>query len=302
MSEDLELIKRIEILFNEDREPVETLKEATWKYVTIFDAGGEIEEQYSVPIIDGVDLEFDDLKKSLEGFNEEEHPRDNDGVFIDKGGSSDSQSKKARDRVFDRETANHEKRIKKLREITIPKYQAMIDDPNYESTDDLDSKNYLQLRVDRMKNNIIKYTELKENSIKIAKEMKEKYDSLNLLEMSGVGKNTHKIGSRGFKNGTTKSIMKDWKIEMRGRTFLTKISGYEEDEDKLVNVQEWNDRFKGKTLIDSNIPQNDDSVKGDMQDEVLFFWNEVMTDEQRSGVDVLKIYFSNSYSLCTFVH
>ena len=288
----LEKITRIEILFNDDREAVETLDEATWKYVTIFDDEGEIEEQYSVPIIDGVDLE--DQKKSLEGFNEEEHPRDNDGQFIDKGGSSDSQSKKTRDRVLDRETENHERRIKKLREITIPKYQALIDDPNYESTHDLDSKEYLQLRVDRMNNNIIKYTALKENSMKIAKEMKEKYDSLNLLEMSGVGKNTHKIGSRGFKNGTTKSIMKDWKLEMRGRTFLTKTSGYEENEDKLVNVKEWNDRFKGKTLIDSNIPQNDDSVKGDMQDEVLFFWNEVMTDEQRSGVDVLKIYWSDN--------
>ncbi len=290
----LEKITRIEILFNDDREAVETLDEATWKYVTIFDDEGEIEEQYSVPIIDGVDLE--DQKKSLEGFNEEEHPRDNDGQFIDKGGSSSSQSKKTRDRVIDRETENHEKRIKKLREITIPKYQAMIDDPNYESTHDLDSKEYLELRVRRMEENIIKYTALKENSMKIAKEMKEKYDSLNLLEMSGIGKNTHKVGSRGFKNAITKSIMKDWKLEMRRGTYLTKreYESYEGGhEDKLIRVEEWEDRFKGKTLIDSNIP-HDDSVKSDMQDEVMFFWNEVMTDEQRSGVDVLKIYWSDN--------
>ena len=55
MSEEFEPIRRIEILYNEDREPVDTLEEATSKYVTTFTEEGEIEEQYSVPIIDGVD-------------------------------------------------------------------------------------------------------------------------------------------------------------------------------------------------------------------------------------------------------
>ena len=58
MSEEIEPIRRIEVMFNDDREPVDTIDEATWKYVTIFDEDGEIEEQYSVPIIDGVDQEY----------------------------------------------------------------------------------------------------------------------------------------------------------------------------------------------------------------------------------------------------
>ncbi len=133
--------------------------------------------------------------------------------------------------------------------------------------------------------------------MKIAKEMKEKYDSLNLLEMSGVGKNTHKIASRGFKNGTTKSTMKNWKLETRGGTYLTKreYESYEDGhEDKLIRVEEWDNKLKGRTIIDSNIPQNDDGIKGDMQNEIMFFWNEVMTDDQRNGVDVLKIYWSDN--------
>jgi hypothetical protein len=54
----IEPIRRIEIMFNDNREPVETLEEATWKYVTLFDEEGNMEEQYSVLIIDGVDQEW----------------------------------------------------------------------------------------------------------------------------------------------------------------------------------------------------------------------------------------------------
>ena len=32
----------------------------------------------------------------------------------------------------------------------------------------------------------------------------------------------------------------------------------------------------------------------ELEDEIMFFWNDVMTDDQRSGVDVLKIYWSTS--------
>ena len=59
MTDELEPITRIEMLYNNDREEVKTLKEATWKYVTLFDEEtGDITEQYSVDIIDGVDQEY----------------------------------------------------------------------------------------------------------------------------------------------------------------------------------------------------------------------------------------------------
>jgi len=233
---------------------------------------------------------------SSEGFNEEDHPRDNDGVFVDKDGGS-SQSKKIRDRVIDRYVKNKERRIKKLEGI-IQGYQENIDDPDYVGDNDMNTKDYLQYSVTNKKEKIIQLKDELVDDIKNAKERKEQYDGLNLIEMSGIGKNTHDVGSRGFKNGTTKSLLKDWKLELGKRNYLSKrdISSYDDNEDKLVRVKEWEDRFKGKTLIDSNVKP---SVRlygtaKELEDEIMFFWNDIMTDEQRSGVDVLKIYWSTS--------
>ena len=233
---------------------------------------------------------------SSEAFNEEDHPRDNDGVFVDKDGGS-SQSKKIRDRVIDRYTKNKERRIKKLEDI-IQKQQEKIDDPDYVGDNDMNTKDYLQYSVTNKKEKIIQLKDELVGDIKNAKERKEQYDGLNLIEMSGIGKNTHDVGSRGFKNGTTKSLLKDWKLELGKRSYLSKrdTSSYDDHEDKLVRVKEWEDRFKGKTLIDSNVKP---SVRlygtaKELEDEIMFFWNDVMTDDQRSGVDVLKIYWSTS--------
>ena len=233
---------------------------------------------------------------SSEAFNEEDHPRDNDGMFVDKDGGN-SQSKTVRDRVIDRKITMNEKRIKKI-EARILKYSSLIDDPNYESERYSDSKEFMKHSIETMKKNIIKYTELGKDYEKNSKLMKEKYDGLNLIEMSGIGKNTHDVGSKGFKNGTTKSLIKDWKLEMGKGNHLTKRdnTSYDDHEDRLVRVKEWEERFKGKTLIDSNVKPSVrlyDTAK-ELEDEIMFFWNDVMTDDQRSGVDVLKIYWSTN--------
>ena len=233
---------------------------------------------------------------SSETFNEEDHPRDNDGMFVDKDGGN-SQSKKIRDRVIDRYAKNKERRIKKLEDV-IQKQQEKIDDPDYVGDNDMNDKDYLQYSVRNKKEKIIQLKDELVGDIKNAKERKEQYDGLNLIEMSGIGKNTHDVGSRGFKNGTTKSLLKDWKLELGKRDYLTKrdTSSYDDHEDRLVRVKEWEDRFKGKTLIESNVKP---SVRlygtaKELEDEIMFFWNDVMTDDQRSGIDVLKIYWSTN--------
>lgn len=63
--QDPQPLERLEILYNDDREEVETLDEATWKYVTLFDEEG-VTEQYSVDIIDGVDQEYVDMEEAEE--------------------------------------------------------------------------------------------------------------------------------------------------------------------------------------------------------------------------------------------
>ena len=77
MIQDPEPLERLEILYNDDREEVKTLDEATWKYVTLFDEEG-VTEQYSVDIIDGVDQEYVDMEEAEE-FDETKINREPEG-------------------------------------------------------------------------------------------------------------------------------------------------------------------------------------------------------------------------------
>jgi len=84
-----EPIKRIDQYFNNKREPVEDVNDATSKYVTLFDDNGEITEQYSVLITDGIDPELEEeTEEATEEFKEEEHPREESGKFTSGGSSS----------------------------------------------------------------------------------------------------------------------------------------------------------------------------------------------------------------------
>lgn len=236
---------------------------------------------------------------SSEEFKEEDRERipagqPNAGQWVSSGSS---QSGTVRDRVINRYVEKKKTRIKKLEDV-IQEQQENIDDPDYVGDDKFSTKDYLQYSITRKKEKITQLKDELIGDIKNAKERKEQYDGLNLIEMSGIGKNTHDVGSRGFKNGTTKSLIKDWKLELGKRDYLTKrdTSSYDDHEDRLVRVKEWEDRFKGKTLINSNVkPSVDNYGKAkELEDEIMFFWNDVMTDDQRSGVDVLKIYWSTS--------
>ena len=54
-------IKRVEMYYDKNRKPVKKVQDASFKYVTIFNDEGEIEEQYQIDIIDGIDPEFDEI-------------------------------------------------------------------------------------------------------------------------------------------------------------------------------------------------------------------------------------------------
>lgn len=99
---DVELITRIEILYNDNDEQVFTLEEATWKYVTTFNEDDSIDEQYKVDIIDGIDQEYIEEEDAEESFKESDHPRgqpDNAGQFVKKDGGSSEYTEKLRDKV-----------------------------------------------------------------------------------------------------------------------------------------------------------------------------------------------------------
>jgi len=83
---DPEPIKRIEVYVNDDKKPVETPAEATLKIVTLFDDSGNISDQYTVDIIDGVDPEKTEATEDADF--EQKHPRDDDGKFAGDGGTT----------------------------------------------------------------------------------------------------------------------------------------------------------------------------------------------------------------------
>jgi len=284
-----ELITRVEMFYNDEDEQVDGIEEATWKYVTTFNEDDSIDEQYRVEIIDGIDQEYVE-EEADESFQEGDRERipagqPDGGQWV--GDGDTTQSKTTRGRTFDREISNHERRINNLKE-RIPILQAKVDDPNYDEENN-EAKGIIINRIERMKKNIIKYTELKESSIKMAKDMKEKWSKLDLFEISDIGANTHSVGSKGFKNGVTQNTIGDWKIEFRGdrMDFLS-----EKDTGRGISPEAWDERFKEKTMINSNITKTMDEDIVELQDEIMYLWNDVLSDKQREGVDVLKIYYT----------
>ncbi len=100
MPEIPELITRIEMFYNDKDEQVESLEEATWKYVTTFNDDDSIDEQYRVEIIDGVDQEY--VEEATEDFKESEHPRgqpDNKGKFVTKDGDQSEYTSELKEKV-----------------------------------------------------------------------------------------------------------------------------------------------------------------------------------------------------------
>lgn len=68
-----EALLRIETFFNEDREPVDDVKDAVFKNVAVYNDDGKMVENYSVDIIDGVDQEF--VEVAEEDFKESDRER-----------------------------------------------------------------------------------------------------------------------------------------------------------------------------------------------------------------------------------
>lgn len=77
-----------------------------------------------------------------------------------------------------------------------------------------------------------------------------------------------------------------WAIDQPRDFINVKETGYR------VLESEFNNAFKGKTIIDSNIPTNADPKVLKLQEEVKYVWNNVLSDQERSTVDILRIKYS----------
>ncbi len=117
---------------------------------------------------------------------------------------------------------------------------------------------------------------------------KDVFDKLDLFEI-GVGKDSHRKGYKDFKNGAPKNLISKsgWKID-QPRDFLNvKDSGYRVLEPEFDNI------LKGKTIIDSNIPTKADPKVLKLQEEVKYVWNNILSDQERDTVDILRIKYTD---------
>jgi len=134
-----------------------------------------------------------------------------------------------------------------------------------------------------------------EQSLEQAKSKRTEIDDLDLFE-SSTGESTHPIGSKGFRNGVTKNIIKGWKLEFR-RGKMDFLS--QSETGAGIKPEEWKNKVKGKTLIYSNISKNMDEETKELEQEIMHVWNNVISDKDRSTVDVLRINFSEEPRLKT---
>ncbi len=129
---------------------------------------------------------------------------------------------------------------------------------------------------------------LVEQKLEYAKSKRTEIDSLDLFELN-TGESTHPIGSKGFRNGVTKNAIKGWKLEFRSGT-MDYLSDAKDGGG--IKPEEWENKVKGKTLIYSNISKNMDEETKALEKEIMHVWNNVISDKDRSTVDVLRITFS----------
>jgi len=170
--------------------------------------------------------------RAQEEFIEQEHPRDEGGQFADKDGS---QSKITRDRTFGRILDHHRGYIERLSSRIQETQRKMVVLPentlNYKS---------LFIKLGSMEDR------LEEHMKKSSKSMADRkaFNEMGLFEID-MGKSTHKVGSKGFRNGATRNLIKDWIVEDRGRriAFL-----HEKETGRGISAKTWDEKVKGKTI------------------------------------------------------
>ncbi len=126
-----------------------------------------------------------------------------------------------------------------------------------------------------------------EQKLESLKQKRDEFNKLDLFEI-GTGKNSHRRGFKEFKNGISKNVItkSGWKLDQPRDFINVKDSGYRVLESEFENA------VKGKTIIDSNIPANAEEKVKKLGEEVQYVWNNILSDQERSTVDILRIKYT----------
>ncbi len=214
-------------------------------------------------------------------WKEEDHPRDSDGIFVEKPAlDAPSEMKSFRNEIF----ADYDEYYRGR--INAKKKELDVTEKNIKEKDE----KWLLNRKKRLEREIKEY----EDSLDLMNKSKEFYDNPELIDIK-YGTSTHKEGHQGFKSGITKNKAPfdffpapDKYTGHRGLTITPKNSGGK----GMIPLSEYDEKMKGVTIIKNSVGKNaPDGVK-DSVNRVMSVWN-MLSDEDRDGVDVLKINYGS---------
>ena len=244
-------------------------------------------------------------------FVEDEHPRDGDGKFSSKGGD---QSKSTRDTVLPQHVEKYESLISKYSDdyvTTKKELEAELKElEEYRKENDIPLENNLrssrqltlQTRLGNIERNMAKQQEFI-GLINEASSLIEENDLFTIIQ----GGDTHKPEYKGFKNMIdAKNITKKWNLNLdeRNRFISTKLEWYTDvdgnpqkelghKQGSGVGVSEklFDEEVKGKQMMITTITSGAKTPEWAREQFKQFndIWNNVLSDEERSNIDVIKI-------------
>ena len=252
-------------------------------------------------------------------FVEDEHPRDGDGKFATKGGD---QSKSTRDTILPQYVEKYEDLINKYSDdyVTTKKdLEAELKElEEYRKENDIPEENNLrssrqltlQTRLGNIERNMAKQQEFI-GLINEASSLIEEHDLFTIIQ----GNDTHKPEYKGFKNMIdAKNITKKWNLNLdeRNRFISTKLEWYTDvdgnpqkelghKQGSGIGVSEklFDEEVKGKQMMITNITSGAKTPEW-ARDQLKQFndvWNNILSDEERSNIDVIKINWTTKEKL-----
>ena len=252
-------------------------------------------------------------------FVEDEHPRDGDGKFATKGGD---QSKSTRDTILPQYVEKYEDLINKYSDdyVTTKKdLEAELKElEEYRKENDIPLENNLrssrqlslQTRLGNIERNMAKQQEFI-GLINEASSLIEEHDLFTIIQ----GNDTHKPEYKGFKNMIdAKNITKKWNLNLdeRNRFISTKLEWYTDvdgnpqkelghKQGSGIGVSEklFDEEVKGKQMMITNITSGAKTPEW-ARDQLKQFndvWNNILSDEERSNIDVIKINWTTKEKL-----
>jgi len=144
-------------------------------------------------------------------------------------------------------------------------------------------------RIDRIEDAI----KDSKKQIGLINEEKKFWGNPELLDLK-YGTNTHKIGAKGYKSGIGKKKGTPFDFYptkdlagYRGNSVTPKGSGGK----GLVTLEEYEKKMNDLTIIDSSLGSQIGEGLQESLDTITKIWNDVFSDEDRNGVDVLEFRF-----------